>query len=239
MVNIEERLVKELGITLKQVQNVIKLLDEGNTVPFISRYRKEQTGGLSDDVLRKFFERLTYLRNLKERKEETFSLEIKRAMEECDIILCVSLNPNNEGRKYVEEERKLYIDTRNKRKPMPYFIVSSSTKSLIEKSIFYTSFDSEMALYKDTASISTMLNTLNQVILKENKRVSDIKLCKNCFRIFHDHNEEGTICLYHPISQIKRTEKGFLFQCCNKLAEAKKNEIPEISPGCMIGKHEF
>ena len=50
MVNIEERLVKELGITLKQVQNVIKLLDEGNTVPFISRYRKEQTGGLSDDV---------------------------------------------------------------------------------------------------------------------------------------------------------------------------------------------
>ena len=46
MVNIEERLVKELGITLKQVQNVIKLLDEGNTVPFISRYRKEQTGGL-------------------------------------------------------------------------------------------------------------------------------------------------------------------------------------------------
>ena len=45
MVNIEERLVKELGINLKQVQNVIKLLDEGNTVPFIARYRKEQTGG--------------------------------------------------------------------------------------------------------------------------------------------------------------------------------------------------
>lgn len=54
MVNIEERLVRELEITLKQVQNVIKLLDEGNTVPFISRYRKEQTGGLSDDVLRNF-----------------------------------------------------------------------------------------------------------------------------------------------------------------------------------------
>ena len=48
MVNIEERLTKELDITLKQVQNVIKLLDEGNTVPFISRYRKEQTGGLSE-----------------------------------------------------------------------------------------------------------------------------------------------------------------------------------------------
>lgn len=69
MVNIEERLVKELGISLKHVQNVITLLDEGNTVPFIARYRKEQTGDMTDEVLRKFFERLNYLRNLKERKE--------------------------------------------------------------------------------------------------------------------------------------------------------------------------
>ena len=69
MVNIEERLVKELGISLKHVQNVISLLDEGNTVPFIARYRKEQTGAMTDEVLRKFFERLSYLRNLKERKE--------------------------------------------------------------------------------------------------------------------------------------------------------------------------
>ena len=95
MVNVEERLVKELGITLKQVQNVIKLLDEGNTVPFISRYRKEQTGGLSDDVLRKFFERLTYLRNLKERKEDVLRLideqgklndDIVKALEKADTL---------------------------------------------------------------------------------------------------------------------------------------------------------
>lgn len=52
---------------------------------------------------------------------------------------------------------------------MPYFVVSSATKPLIEKSSFYTSYDSEMALYKDATSIATMLNTLNQVILKEIK----------------------------------------------------------------------
>ena len=95
MVNIEERLVRELEITLKQVQNVIKLLDEGNTVPFISRYRKEQTGGLSDDVLRNFFERLTYLRNLKERKEDVLRLideqgklneDIVKALERADTL---------------------------------------------------------------------------------------------------------------------------------------------------------
>ena len=95
MVNIEERLVKELGIKLTQVQNVIKLLDEGNTVPFIARYRKEQTGGLSDDVLRKFNERIVYLRNLKERKEDVLRLideqgklndEIVKALEKADTL---------------------------------------------------------------------------------------------------------------------------------------------------------
>ena len=86
MVNIEQRLVKELEITLKQVENVIKLLDEGNTVPFISRYRKEQTGGLSDYVLRKFFERLTYLRNLKERKEDVLRLIDEQGKINDDIV---------------------------------------------------------------------------------------------------------------------------------------------------------
>ena len=79
MNSIEERLAKELGIKLGQVQNVIGLLDDGNTVPFISRYRKEATGGLSDEVLRKLSERLTYLRSLDERKAD-----VKRLIEEQD-----------------------------------------------------------------------------------------------------------------------------------------------------------
>lgn len=74
MVKIEGRLAEELGIKLSQVENVIRLLDEGNTVPFISRYRKEQTGGLTDEILRKFQERLTYLRNLEERKADVSRL---------------------------------------------------------------------------------------------------------------------------------------------------------------------
>lgn len=77
MVDIVGKLSSELKISISQVNNVIELLDAGNTVPFISRYRKEQTGGLSDEVLREFFERLTYLRNLKERKED-----VKRLIEE-------------------------------------------------------------------------------------------------------------------------------------------------------------
>lgn len=74
MQNINEILAKELNISIKQVESVIELLDDGNTVPFIARYRKEKTGGLSDEVLRNFFERLTYLRGLEDRKEDVVRL---------------------------------------------------------------------------------------------------------------------------------------------------------------------
>ena len=67
---------KELEVKEYQVENTIKLIDDGNTIPFIARYRKEATGGLSDETLRTLGERLTYLRNLEKRKEEvTNSIE--------------------------------------------------------------------------------------------------------------------------------------------------------------------
>ncbi|MBE6043123.1 MAG: RNA-binding transcriptional accessory protein [Clostridium thermopalmarium] len=70
MNNINDRLAKEFNIGLNQVNSVVQLLDDGNTVPFIARYRKEKTGGLDDIVLRSLAERLAYLRNLEERKED-------------------------------------------------------------------------------------------------------------------------------------------------------------------------
>ena len=64
----------ELGIKKSQVENTIKLIEEGNTIPFIARYRKELTGGLDDEVLRKFHERFIYLQNLEARKEQVIRL---------------------------------------------------------------------------------------------------------------------------------------------------------------------
>ncbi|HHY83017.1 MAG TPA: RNA-binding transcriptional accessory protein [Clostridiales bacterium] len=70
MQNIISQLVKEFKIREQQAVNTVKLIDEGNTIPFIARYRKEATGGLDDSILRDFYERLTYLRNLESRKQE-------------------------------------------------------------------------------------------------------------------------------------------------------------------------
>ena len=74
--DIQRIIAQELNIKVSQVDATIKLIDEGNTIPFIARYRKEVTGGLSDETLRDLGERLNYLRNLETRKTEvTNSIE--------------------------------------------------------------------------------------------------------------------------------------------------------------------
>ncbi len=68
-----QKLTEELGVKKWQVEAAVKLIDEGNTIPFISRYRKEATGSLNDEQLRKLHERLMYLRNLEEKKEQVLT----------------------------------------------------------------------------------------------------------------------------------------------------------------------
>ncbi len=71
--DINQRLTEELGVKRWQIDAAVKLIDEGNTIPFISRYRKEATGSLNDEQLRKLYERLTYLRNLEDKKAQVIS----------------------------------------------------------------------------------------------------------------------------------------------------------------------
>ena len=68
--NINEIIAQELDVKVSQVEKTVGLIDQGNTIPFIARYRKEVTGNLSDEQLRDLGSRLTYLRNLEERKQE-------------------------------------------------------------------------------------------------------------------------------------------------------------------------
>ena len=85
----------ELGIKKSQVENTIKLIDEGKTIPFIARYRKEVTGNLDDETLRNFYDRLNYLKNLDTRKLEVIKSieeqgklteELKKKIEDANIL---------------------------------------------------------------------------------------------------------------------------------------------------------
>lgn len=71
---IMKQIAQELNLKVSQVEATVKLIDEGNTIPFIARYRKEMTGGISDEILRDFDDRLKYLRNLEERKGEVIRI---------------------------------------------------------------------------------------------------------------------------------------------------------------------
>lgn len=103
-------IASELNITVKQTEAAVKLLDEGNTVPFIARYRKEVTGSLDDQVLRKLSDRLTYLRNFEERLEtiRTAILEQEKMTDEIEAMLA--------GAKTLSELEDIYRPFKPKRK---------------------------------------------------------------------------------------------------------------------------
>lgn len=93
---IEQRLAKEFSLRLTQVEGAISLIDEGKTIPFIARYRKEVTGEMSDEVLREFHDRLRYLRNLEDKKEQVansileqgkMTEQIKEALEKAQTLV--------------------------------------------------------------------------------------------------------------------------------------------------------
>ena len=95
--DIIQEITRELEVRREQVEAAVGLIDEGNTIPFIARYRKEVTGALNDEQLRNLYERLTYLRNLEEKKAQVLS-----SIEEQGKL-------TEELRKQIEEARTLVV----------------------------------------------------------------------------------------------------------------------------------
>ena len=96
--DIIKKIAQELSVKPSQVDAAVKLIDEGNTIPFISRYRKEVTGSLNDEQLRTLDERLRYLRNLEEKKDQALSSiseqgklteELQKQIEEAETLVAV------------------------------------------------------------------------------------------------------------------------------------------------------
>ena len=119
--NIIKKISEELDVKEWQVQAAVELIDEGCTIPFIARYRKEKTGSLNDEVLRNLGERLTYLRNLEEKKAQVISAiesqekmtpELKKQIEEAQTMVAVEdlyrpYRPKRRTRAMIARERGL------------------------------------------------------------------------------------------------------------------------------------
>ncbi len=227
MVKIEERLSKELRISLKQVENVISLLDEGNTVPFISRYRKEQTGGLSDEVLRSFFERLTYLRNLKDRKEAVLKSieeqgklteELSKALEKADTLTEVE----DIYRPFKQKKRtRATIALEKGLKPLAEIILEGNFKGNInDEAAKYV--NEEKKVLNNEEAINGALDIIAEIISDEasyRKWIRDLVFREGKiqtkgssedttpFEMYYDYNEDVRNIPSHRILAINRGEK--------------------------------
>lgn len=137
--NINQYLAKELEVALWQVEAAVGLIDEGNTIPFISRYRKEVTGSLNDEQLRKLSERLTYLRNLEEKKQQVLSVieeqgklteELKKQILAAETLVAVEdlylpYRPKRRTRATIAKEKGL--------EPLANLILLQMTKKPLEE----------------------------------------------------------------------------------------------------------
>lgn len=167
-------LQQELGVKYTQVEAAVKLIDEGNTIPFIARYRKEVTGSLNDEVLRQLHERLTYLRNLEEKKEQVLSTikEQDKLTEELELQI-------REAKTLVEVE-DLYRPYRPKRRtramiakekglePLAQLILTQNPEiSLTEEAKAYLSEEKEVK--SEDEAIAGALDIIAEMISDDAK----------------------------------------------------------------------
>ena len=226
--DINRVLAEEFSIKLGQVENTVKLIDEGNTIPFIARYRKEMTGSLDDIVLRNLFERLTYLRNLDEKREQVRNLiaEQEKLTDEISLALDKAIT--------VTEIDDIYRPYRPKRRtratiakekglePLANEIMMQLTKEPVEKiAEKYVDIDKEVntiedaligakdiiaEIVSDDADYRAIIRkmTYNEGLIAT--KATD-ETTESVFEMYYDYSEPVKKLPSHRILAINRGEK--------------------------------
>ena len=166
--DILKQLADEFNIRSNQVNNTVKLIDEGNTIPFISRYRKEMTGGLDDQLLRELSERLSYLRNLESRKAEVLQLI------ESGGNLNEKITADLEKAKTLAEVEDIYRPFKPKRKtragvaiekglsPLADIILSQKNVSVSDEAIRF--IDEEKGVSTSDDAVNGAMDIISEII---------------------------------------------------------------------------
>ncbi len=225
--DIISKISQELGIKNSQTEAAVKLIDEGNTIPFIARYRKEVTGALNDEVLRNLSERLTYLRNLEEKKatvlasiEEQGKLtaELKKQIEEAETQVAVDdlyrpYRPKRRTRATIAKEKGL--------EPLAEFILAQGDDSLLEEAAKYVDEEKEVAtvleavagakdilaeMISDNADYRTRIRELT---VKQGRLTSVAKddKAESVYEMYYDYDEPITKVVGHRTLALNRGEK--------------------------------
>ena len=223
--DIIQALTQELQVEKWQIEAAVKLIDEGNTIPFISRYRKEATGSLNDEILRNLHERLLYLRNLEDKKKQVLSSieeqgklteELKKSILEAQTLVVVEdlYRPKRRTRATIAKEKGL--------EPLANLILLQMTdKSIEEEAESYVSEEKEVKNVKEAiAGASDILAEsvadeadyrirIRNMTVKSGSVVSSAKKEneKSVYEMYYDFEEPISKLAGHRVLALNRGEK--------------------------------
>lgn len=226
--DINQKITEELGVKKWQVDAAVTLIDEGNTIPFIARYRKEATGTLDDEQLRKLHERLTYLRNLEEKKEQVLASieeqgklteELKHQILSAETLVVVEdmyrpYRPKRRTRATIAKEKGL--------EPLAALIMLQSAREPLEElAKAYISEEKEVASAQDALdgakdiiaeSISDEAKYriwIRQITMKKGKIVSSAKdeKAESVYEMYYEFEEPVNRLAGHRVLALNRGEK--------------------------------
>lgn len=258
MKKIEQIIADELNIKISQVENTIKLIDEGNTIPFIARYRKEVTGGLSDETLRTFSERLNYLRNLEKRKEEvTNSIEEQGKLTEeivKDLENAVTLAEVEDIYRPYKQKKKTRATVAKAKglEPLAEIILAQTeTRDINEIAIEYINEEKEVKTAEE--AIQGALDIIAENISDNPEYRKIIKKIvytegmietkaskpdeKSAYEMYYDFNEKVNKMPSHRILAINRGEKEDFLKV--KIVKDEEKILQIIQKDIIKGETQF
>ena len=248
----------ELNIKKSQVENTIKLIDEGNTIPFIARYRKEVTGGLSDEVLRTFGERLNYLRNLEKRKEEvTNSIEEQGKLTEeivKDLENAITLAEVEDIYRPYKQKKKTRATVAKAKglEPLAEIILAQEeTKNIQEIAAEYINEEKEVKTVEEAIQgaldiIAEMISDnpeyrklIKQIIYSKGviKTTATKPEEKSAYEMYYDYSENVNKIPSHRILAINRGEKEEFLKV--KIEKEEDKILEKIEKDIIKGETQF
>lgn len=224
--NINDILKKEFNLRDEQINNTIKLIDEGNTIPFIARYRKEMTGEMSDVTLRAFYDKLIYLRNLQSRKDDVIRIIEEQGKLTSEIKVSI------EKANTLQEVEDIYAPYKQKKRTRATIATERGLEQLaldiLNKNI--SNIDEEASKYinpeKEVNSVEDAIKGANDIIAeivsddaKIRKYIRELALRegvivtknsneeKSVYDMYYDYSESVKTIAPHRVLAINRGEK--------------------------------
>lgn len=210
--NINEIIKKEFSLRDEQINNTIKLIDEGNTIPFIARYRKEMTGEMSDVTLRAFYDKLIYLRNLQSRKDDVI-----RIIEE-QGKLTPEIKVNVEKANTLQEVEDIYAPYKQKKRTratiakergleqLALDLLNQNIKNINEESSKYINEEKEVNSTED--AIKGTMDIIAEIVsddAKIRKYIRELALREGVIVTKNSKEEKSVYDMYYDYSESVRT----------------------------------